>query len=239
MTSNLQSLSDSVKVTDSIVASKLVTTPLSDSVAVTDSLATTAAQTKLLSDSVAVTDSIETMTSNLRSFSDSVAVTESLVTTGIVTLSASETTATFTETTIARVVVPSSTALIETITVPAGTITPILDYTTFVSGGGSATITNVLNITASNTSITVDVDISSGTTISGASWDGELTLPTEKSTGSISISGVNTNFVMEFGDPDVTLTFSPDPIKLTLAGQAGKTAHITEGGTTKEIKNYL
>ena len=39
---------------------------------------------------------------------------------------------------------------------------------------------------------------------------------------------------MEFGDPDITLTFSI-PVKLTLAGQAGKTAHITEGVTTSEI----
>ncbi|QDI88032.1 hypothetical protein Nisw_00055 [Candidatus Nitrosopumilus sp. SW] len=133
-----------------------------------------------------------------------------------------------------KIVVGNTTSL-TAISVPSTVSTPILDLDGIVNSTGvSDALSQTLTISSSNTAVATTVELANGTIISGTNWDGELTLPTAKSTGSITISGVTTSFVMEFGDPDITLTFST-PVKLTLNDQAGKRAYITEGSNQNEI----
>ena len=117
------------------------------------------------------------------------------------------------------------------LTIPSGVSDPVLDFSNVLDTSGipTVTISGTHTITALNTDVVVTTEITPGTTISSTGWDGIFTATTQKPTGSVSISGVDTTYVMEFGDPDRTLAFNP-PIKLTFDGQAGKRAFITETG---------
>ena len=124
-----------------------------------------------------------------------------------------------------------STASTLSLTIPSGVSDPVLDFSNVLDTSGTPTVTisGTHTITALNTDVVVTTEITPGMTISSTGWDGIFTATTQKPTGSVSISGVDITYVMEFGDPDRTLAFNP-PIKLTFDGQAGKRAFITETG---------
>jgi len=134
-------------------------------------------------------------------------------------------------TTILDTAVYVSTVSTLSLTIPSGVSNPVLDFSNVLDTSGTPTVTisGTHTITALNTDVVVTTEITPGTTISSTGWDGIFNAPTQKPTRSVSISGVDTTYVMEFGDPDRTLAFNP-PIKLTFDGQAGKRAFITETG---------
>jgi len=128
--------------------------------------------------------------------------------------------------------------VLETMTVPSDVTSPKIQYagSAFDSPTDTATTHGEdLTISSSNTATPVTTLIQHNTIITGTGWDGELNLPTAST---VSISGISNSFVMQFGDPDRTLTFS-NSVSLTITGQAGLRAFITESTSSEITVTFL
>ena len=142
------------------------------------------------------------------------------------TIDISTTTATFSSS-VSIINMPSNSTNLTIITVPTGTSSTLsLDFpASRVNSTGAVIIDSALTIDGDN-----DVVFTKGTVIDGANdWDGVLAMPTITT---VSVSGVTTGVAIQFGDIDGRLTFS-EPVKITLTGESGKLAYITEFDNTQ------
>lgn len=130
-----------------------------------------------------------------------------------------------------RIVVGGKVIVITTSTIP---VTPVVSSSTVTS-----TIPTNVESTVTSATGTITLDIASSTIITGSTdWDGTFNLPTVTTSatlpyelGGFLLSGV---VAIEMGDASTTLTFS-EAMKLTFAGQAGKSVGSSHNGVFTEI----
>ncbi|MCJ8306363.1 MAG: hypothetical protein HRU07_04860 [Nitrosopumilus sp.] len=128
--------------------------------------------------------------------------------------------------------------LIETIVAPAGT-TPIVDVSAFTdSGAGTATFP-ATTITVESSTATIEFPPSVEVSGFSASETIEVTVSIKVPDAAFATAFPDLNLsnvdVVEFGDPDVDLTFSV-PVKITIPGLAGTVFSINAAGATLEIQ---
>lgn len=98
------------------------------------------------------------------------------------------------------------------------------------STGSTPPLENELNLTRETDQVTYEVEIPSGTIISGGlDWNGIITLPTVVNEENYSIDDGEVEIVIELGST-IEINFSK-PVKIILDGQTGKSAGWTRGDT--------
>lgn len=97
-----------------------------------------------------------------------------------------------------------------------------------------------INVNASTTLGTVQIEIPSGTTVNGpAGWNGTITPPTVAIQANATISGAQSvDAVVEIGLNDETITFS-QAVRLLIPGMAGKEAGYVRNGVFTPITRNL
>ena len=153
--------------------------------------------------------------------------------TGEILVLSSTTTVTLSSTTGTAIFATPDSILADVIIQP-GTTTPILDYSNVMEPTipPEAIVDTALTITADNTIVNATVTIPANGSIGCNGWDGVLSLPYD---ATVAIAGQNVLASIGFGDPDRTLCFNP-PVKITLEGQAGNNAFITDfTGTSRQV----
>ena len=125
------------------------------------------------------------------------------------------------------------------ITIPSSNQAAALAFsgTALVTSGSDKSITfqNPLEIIASTTSGTINVEIPSGTSMTGTSWDGNFKMAGFSDASSITVSGQTIESSKIFGSDDVNLSFS-DPVKMTFVGKSDKNIGVkTVGGSATLI----
>lgn len=106
-------------------------------------------------------------------------------------------------------------------------------------GTSPVTLSNALDVTATNTYGNFEVSIPAGITISGpGGWTGTVNLPSPKPLSSVAVpSGTAANSIIEIGLATGTLTFdSAHPVKIVFSGDVAKRIGFsTNGGSLTEI----
>ena len=140
-----------------------------------------------------------------------------------------------------QIVVTQSDVALEQIIIPEDvTATTSINYKeilqTELDGSKSVSIVNSYDVEKQTNTVDINAALPSSLTITGSSlWDGTLTLPTNQSIAEFDVTGFEPTFSFEFGEPNISLSFST-PIKFTLENQAGQDAAIQEPTRTAIIE---
>ncbi len=243
-----KSLTESISLIDSITTLHNNTGSLSESLSLTDAVATLHGNTKSLTESVSMSDTPSSARTVIQSLTESVSLTDGITShtyTAIIsdTLSMSDSLITSqnvgpgkelvpnnqTSITVTpdkpTLVITSSNAALSSITIPTTVTNPEIDYSRIVSSQ-TVHIANPLNITKDingDGKPEIVVTIPAGT-ISGASWDGIITLPTLNTTLSLTLPApagqvATANTVIEIGS-QVPLSFD-NAVRILFVGQSG------------------